>query len=109
MLFQVQIEVRILDHVDRAAVHRLGKLEHERAAELQRSGKWQHLWRIVGRFANMSIFDVESNDELHTILESLPFYPYRRGHAAVPTSRRNMYIFMRQRSINNQPSIEKDN
>jgi muconolactone D-isomerase len=24
----------------------------------------------------VSIFDVESNDELHTILGSLPFYPY---------------------------------
>ena len=76
MLFQVQIEVRIPDHVDRAAVDRLGKLEHERAAELQRSGKWQHLWRIAGRFANVSIFEVDSNDELHAILESLPFYPY---------------------------------
>ena len=76
MLFQVQIEVRIPDQVDRGTVERLGKLEHERAAELQRAGKWKHLWRIVGRFANVSIFEVESNDELHAILESLPFYPY---------------------------------
>jgi len=76
MLFQVQIEVRIPDQVDQGTVERLGKLEHERAAELQRAGKWRHLWRIVGRFANVSIFDVESNDELHAILESLPFYPY---------------------------------
>jgi len=76
MLFQVQIEVRIPEQVDRGTVERLGKLEHERAAELQRAGKWKHLWRIVGRFANVSIFDVENNDELHAILESLPFYPY---------------------------------
>lgn len=76
MMFQVEIEVRMPHQVDRETVERLGKLEHERAAELQRSGKWKHLWRVVGRFANVSIFDVDSNDELHMILESLPFYPY---------------------------------
>jgi len=75
-MFQVEIEVRIPPQVDRETVDRLGKLEHERAAELQRAGKWKHLWRVVGRFANLSIFEVESNNELHAILESLPFYPY---------------------------------
>ena len=76
MLFQVTIEVRIPDHVDRAAVDRLGKLEHERAAELQRAGKWLHLWRVAGKWANVSIFKVDSPAELHQILESLPLYPY---------------------------------
>jgi muconolactone D-isomerase len=76
MMFHVVIEVRIPPAVDRETVERLGTLEHQRAAELQRSGKWKHLWRIVGRFANCSIFEVESNDELHALLESLPFYPY---------------------------------
>jgi muconolactone D-isomerase len=76
MMFQVEIEVRIPPQIDRETVERLAKLEHERAAELQRAGKWKHLWRVVGRFANVSIFEVESNDELHAILESLPFYPY---------------------------------
>jgi muconolactone D-isomerase len=76
MLFHVRIEVTIPSHVDRETVERLGKHEHERAADLQRAGKWKHLWRIVGRFAKISVFEVESNDELHAILESLPFYPY---------------------------------
>ena len=76
MMFQVEIEVRIPPQIDRETVERLGKLEHERAAELQRTGKWKHLWRVVGRFANISIFEVESNDELHAILESLPLYAY---------------------------------
>ncbi|WAM54016.1 muconolactone Delta-isomerase family protein, partial [Vreelandella venusta] len=26
--------------------------------ELQRQGKWRHLWRIAGSYANVSIFDV---------------------------------------------------
>jgi muconolactone D-isomerase len=76
MLFHVRIEVTIPSHVDRETVERLGKLEHERSADLQRAGKWKHLWRIVGRFANISVFEVDTNDELHAILESLPFYPY---------------------------------
>jgi muconolactone D-isomerase len=94
MMFQVEIEVRIPPQVDRETVDRLGKLEHERAAELQRAGKWKHLWRVAGRFANLSIFEVESGDELHAILESLPFYPYMtidvtplcRHPGALPTS-----------------------
>ena len=76
MLFHVRIEVTIPSHIDRETVERLGKLEHERATELQRAGKWKRLWRIVGRFANISVFEVDSNDEMHAILESLPFYPY---------------------------------
>ena len=43
---------------------------------MQRDGKWKSLWRVVGRYANVSIFDVESNDELHTLLASLPLFPY---------------------------------
>jgi muconolactone D-isomerase len=42
--------------------------------EVQRAGKWAHIWRIVGEYANFSIFDVESNDELHTLLSGLPLF-----------------------------------
>src|SRR4051812_45879302 len=31
--------------------------------ELQRSGRWPHLWRVVGQYANYSVFDAASNDE----------------------------------------------
>jgi muconolactone D-isomerase len=44
--------------------------------ELQRAGKWPHIWRITGQFSNLSIFDVTSNDELHDILWNLPLFPY---------------------------------
>jgi muconolactone D-isomerase len=30
----------------------------------------------VGKFANVSVFDVESPTELHDILNSLPLYPF---------------------------------
>jgi muconolactone D-isomerase len=44
--------------------------------DLQRSGQWPHIWRIVGEYANYSIFDVESNDALHQLLSGLPLFPY---------------------------------
>jgi muconolactone D-isomerase len=50
--------------------------EKELAQRLQQEGKWRHLWRIAGQYANVSIFDVGSVDELHTLLTSLPLFPY---------------------------------
>jgi muconolactone D-isomerase len=43
---------------------------------LQRDGRWPHLWRVVGEYANYSVFDVASNDELHQLLSQLPLFPY---------------------------------
>ena len=43
---------------------------------LQQSGKWRHIWRVAGQYSNISIFDVESNEELHQLLMSLPLFPY---------------------------------
>ena len=34
------------------------------------------MWRVVGEYANVSIFDVESNDALHELLSGLPLFPY---------------------------------
>jgi muconolactone D-isomerase len=76
MLFHVFIAVRLPHDADPDRIKKLGALEHERAAELQRQGKWLHLWRVAGKFANVSIFKVEDPAELHAILESLPLYPY---------------------------------
>jgi muconolactone D-isomerase len=76
MLFHVSIAVRIPNDADQEKIKLLGEREHERAKELQQQGKWLHLWRVAGKSANMSIFDVESPAELHEILNSLPFYPF---------------------------------
>ncbi|WP_341351328.1 muconolactone Delta-isomerase family protein [Nocardioides convexus] len=45
---------------------------------MQRGGEWAHLWRIVGQYANISVFDVESNARLHEILSNLPLFAYMR-------------------------------
>jgi muconolactone D-isomerase len=78
MLFHVYVNVRIPHDADPEQVKKLGAQEHERAKTLQEQGKWLHLWRVAGKFANVSIFDVESPAELHEILNSLPLYPFMK-------------------------------
>ena len=39
-------------------------------------GKWRHIWRVAGLYANVSIFDVQDAEELHQILMGLPLYPF---------------------------------
>ena len=76
MLFKVRMNVQLPPDMPKAAVDELKKRERELAQELQRSGKWRHLWRVVGQYANISIFDVASSTELHDLLTALPLFPY---------------------------------
>ncbi|OGB01854.1 MAG: muconolactone delta-isomerase [Burkholderiales bacterium RIFCSPLOWO2_12_FULL_64_99] len=76
MLFKVEMVVRLPVDMPVAQADALKKTERELAQTLQRSGKWRHLWRIAGQYANVSIFDVDSVDELHQLLTSLPLFPY---------------------------------
>jgi muconolactone D-isomerase len=78
MLFHVEMDVRLPADMDEATASDIKAREKALAQDLQRTGKWRHLWRIAGRYANVSIFDVESIDELHGILMSLPLFPYMR-------------------------------
>lgn len=76
MLYHVQMDVRPPHDIDPEQFERLKAEERARSQELQRAGKWPHLWRITGRYANISIFDVESHDELHALLSTLPLFPF---------------------------------
>lgn len=76
MLFQVQITIQVPHGSDKKEIEALSATEIEYAKELQRQGKWLHIWRIAGKWANISIFDVDDTDELHQILSSLPLFPY---------------------------------
>jgi muconolactone D-isomerase len=48
------------------------------AQALQQSGKWRHIWRIAGEYANYSLFDVKDNAELHDLLAGLPLFPFMK-------------------------------
>lgn len=76
MLFHVQMDVQVPYGVAKDLLENLKTAERARAQELQRSGKWRHLWRIAGRYSNVSVFDVASPAELHDILSTLPLYPF---------------------------------
>lgn len=76
MLFHVHMTVNIPHDAEPDMVERLKQQEKERAQQLQRDGVWPHLWRVVGRYANISVFDVESATQLHEILSTLPLFPY---------------------------------
>jgi muconolactone D-isomerase len=76
MLFHVKMTVRLPPDIDAETTAELNAREHEHAEPLQRSGKWLHLWRVAGRWENVSVFDVTDPGELHDIVSSLPLYPY---------------------------------
>ncbi|ORM01870.1 muconolactone Delta-isomerase [Prescottella equi] len=75
-LFHVRMDVDIPRDLDLAVREETILREKAYSQELQRSGKWAHIWRIVGQYSNISVFDVESADELHEILWNLPLFPY---------------------------------
>lgn len=76
MLFHVRMDVTIPHDLDPGVRADTVAREKAYSQELQRSGKWPHIWRIVGEYSNFSIFDVADNDELHDILSALPLFPY---------------------------------
>ncbi len=76
MLYCVQMDVSIPRDIPTAEVDQLKAVEKARAIELQQQGKWVHLWRVAGRYSNISVFDVADHDELHTILSTLPLFPF---------------------------------
>jgi muconolactone D-isomerase len=76
MLFHVRMDVHVPYGADSNHIDKLRLDEKARAQQLPCDGTWRHLWRIVGEYANISIFDVESSDKLHEILTSLPLFPF---------------------------------
>ncbi len=74
MLFAVRMDVDLpLD-----APGREDLLAREKAYSqgLQQAGTWVHIWRVVGAYSNLSVFDVADNEELHQLLWNLPLFPY---------------------------------
>ena len=52
--------------------------EKEYSGTLQREGKMVDIWRVVGEYANYSVYDVADHDELHAVLSGFPMYPYMK-------------------------------
>jgi muconolactone D-isomerase len=76
MLFHVRMDVKLPLDIHAEIANEIKAREKAYSQDLQRSGKWRHIWRLAGEYANFSIFDVQSNAELHDILTALPLFPY---------------------------------
>ncbi len=76
MLYHVRMDVHVPHDMETDRFEQLKAKEKARAEELQRQGKWRHLWRIAGLYSNISIFDVADHDELHALLSTLPLFPF---------------------------------
>ena len=58
MLYHVRMDLHVPHHMEADRFEFLKAEERARAQELQRQGKWRHLWRVAGQYSNISIFDV---------------------------------------------------
>lgn len=76
MLYHVHMRVQLPHDMPTAEADDLKAREKAYAEQLQHEGRWLHLWRVAGEYANYSIFDVESHDALHALLTALPLFPY---------------------------------
>lgn len=78
MLFQVRMDVNLPQDLPEAVAAEIKAKEKAYSQDLQRQGKWRHIWRVAGEYANYSIIDAKDNAELHDILTGLPLFPYMK-------------------------------
>ncbi|MDC0611150.1 muconolactone Delta-isomerase [Vibrio sp.] len=76
MLFKVEMMINIPDTLPQDEVNKIKATEKQYSQKLQSEGIWLHIWRVVGEYANVSIFDVKDNEHLHEVLTGLPLFPY---------------------------------
>lgn len=76
MIYMVRMDVALPKDMNPEVRADLLAREKAYSQDLQRAGKWRHIWRIAGAYANFSVFDVESNEELHALISGLPLFPF---------------------------------
>lgn len=76
MKFLCRMQVQFPESMSAEEVAQKQAQEKEYSQALQRSGEFEAIYRVVGKYANVSIFDVESNDRLHEILSGFPMFQY---------------------------------
>lgn len=77
MLYLARLETSFPSDIDPEVRADVVSREKAYGQQLQAAGKIAHLWRVVGpRLANLTMFDVDSNEELQEILAGLPMRAY---------------------------------
>lgn len=76
MEFLVRIEVRLPPDMPQAEREALLAAEAVRGRELIAEGLLVRIWRVPGRFANVSLYDAEHATAVHAAISSLPLWPW---------------------------------
>lgn len=76
MEFLARIEQQIPPDIDPELLASVKAAEKIRGQELVEAGLMRRIWRLPGRRAVMALYDVESADELHDVISSLPLFPW---------------------------------
>ena len=70
MLFHVEMVVKLPPDMPADQVADIKAREKAYSQELQRQGKWRHLWRVAGSYANVSLFDVKYRTKSYSIIRT---------------------------------------
>jgi muconolactone D-isomerase len=76
MEFLVRIEIDLPADMPEPRRRDLMDAEARRGRELLESGALVRIWRVPGRFANVSLYETADATELHVALSSLPLHPW---------------------------------
>lgn len=76
MFFHLYLDVKLPPDMPEAEASALKAREVETVQRYQREGKWPHMWRVAGRYANISIVECADADELHAMVSALPLFPW---------------------------------
>lgn len=76
MVFVAEMDVKIPESWSEEKLQDYIRREKETSQKWQKSGKWKYLWRVAGRYSNISVIEADSPDEFHQIVSSLPLFPY---------------------------------
>ncbi len=76
MQFMVRIDVRLPGDWAEQRLAEMVEAEMDRGNALMREGKQRRLWRIVGLRSNFGIWQADTLEELHEILQSMTMHPW---------------------------------
>lgn len=74
MRFLAHITVKLPHDLSDRERSELARAESDRGLELMEAGKLVDIWRVPGKQANVSLYEVSDATELHDLLTSLPMW-----------------------------------
>ncbi len=76
MLFHARMDVHFPESMTPEVMADFQAKEKAYSGDLQSRGIMKAIWRVVGEYANYSIFEVDDHDELQAILSGFPMFKY---------------------------------